>query len=230
MAIPSFYHSSLAQQDQLISLDANESSHAIKSRRLGIGQQVRIFNGRGMVGAGVLSAMDRRQVTVELTSVEQLPRPARSISIAVAVPKGDRQKVMVDMLTQLGVFEIITLRCQRSVTKLSQTAFEKWSKVAIEACKQSQNPWLPIIIEETSLDDLLDFGDRRFVLANADGASPQDLLGDSGSVTALIGPEGGFSEQELTKLNKLSIPSMRIGPYILRTEAAAVAAVSALLG
>ncbi|MFT6407745.1 MAG: 16S rRNA (uracil1498-N3)-methyltransferase [Arenicella sp.] len=177
MSIPSFYYPLLASNDCVISLDANEASHAVKSRRLRVGQTVRIFNGAGRQAIGILSLIERRSVRVELSSIEQLEQPARKVSIAVAVPKGDRQKVMVDMLTQLGVFEIIPLRCQYSVTKFSPAIAEKWARVAVEACKQSQNPWLPIITSERDLDDLLSSredassagGQVNLLVANADG-------------------------------------------------------------
>ena len=213
----------------MISLDANESSHAVKARRLRVSQVVRVFNGLGLVANGVISVIGRREVMVELQSIEQLMRPQGGVSIAVALPKGDRQKVMVDMLTQLGVVEIIPLRCEHSVTKFSDNTAEKWTRVAIEACKQSQNPWLPKISAETGLDQLLCDERKHFLVANADGAAPQALAQKTSDVTVLIGPEGGFSEQEFATLRQRSIPSIRIGSYILRTEAAAVAAASALI-
>ena len=239
MSIPSFYYPSLAVSDTVITLDANEASHAVKSRRLGVGQEVRLFNGTGMLAIGSLSVVERRTVMVTLNLIEQLQAPKQKISIAVAVPKGDRQKVMVDMLTQLGVFEIIPLRCRYSVTKFSPNTTEKWLRVAIEACKQSQNPWLPIIASECDLEQLLDSGEggsnhsglnqRNLVVANSDGGSLLSLASRHSDITVIIGPEGGFSEQEFAKLNQLLVPSIAIGSYILRTEAAAIAAASMLV-
>lgn len=230
----------------MVSLDAKEASHAVKSRRLRIGQKVRLFNGLGLVALGALSLVERRTVMVELDSFEQLEPPARRVSIAVAIPKGDRQKVMVDILTQLGVFEIIPVRCRYSETKFNDNTAEKWQRVSIEACKQSQNPWLPKIASEQDLDQLLGsqdnsehsqaisgqskHGQRNLIVANADGDCLFSLAPGNSDVTVLVGPEGGFSEQEFLKLRQFSVPSMRIGPYILRTEAAAISAASMLVG
>jgi 16S rRNA (uracil1498-N3)-methyltransferase len=240
MSIPSFYYSQLEADDSLVSLDANEASHAVKSRRLRVGQNVRLFNGLGMEAIGALSVVERRSVLVKLDTIKQLEAPARKVTVAVAIPKGDRQKVMIDMLTQLGVFRIIPLRCQYSVTKFNHSTSEKWLRVAIEACKQSQNPWLPIIASEQGLDQLLGADENgvnngkdnqtKLVVANADGDSVLSLAQSSSEITVLIGPEGGFSEQEFAKLKQFSVPSMRVGPYILRTEAAAIAAAGMLLG
>jgi len=201
MAIPSFYHADLAVSDKVIDLDSNESAHAIKSRRLKAGQAIRMFNGSGLVAL---------------------------ISVAVTAPKGDRQKVMIDMLTQLGVFEIIPLRCDRSITKFSENLYDKWLRVAIEACKQSQNPWVPIISNEVSFETLLSEVDRQFIFANADGMSALDISQRFNDLTILVGPEGGFSEAEFAKLKQFSIPSLSVGAYILRTETAAIAATSVL--
>jgi 16S rRNA (uracil1498-N3)-methyltransferase len=256
MSIPSFYHSSLNPQDSEVSLDPKEASHAAKSRRLRVGQQIRLFNGLGLAAKGVLSLVERRTVMVKLDSFEQLEQPARRVSIAVATPKGDRQKVMVDILTQLGVFEIIPVRCQYSETKFNDNTAEKWLRVSIEACKQSQNPWLPRIACEQELGQLLgsfaencnvsmssqasnihtDKGHSRtdnqriLVAANADGDCLLSLAQGDSDVTVLIGPEGGFSEQEFATLRQFSVPSVRIGTYILRTEAAAISAASILVG
>ncbi len=228
MAIPSFYHADLAVSDKVIDLDSNESAHAIKSRRLKAGQAIRMFNGSGLVAHGVLSTVGRRNVSVDIESTKQLNRPDRLISVAVTAPKGDRQKVMIDMLTQLGVFEIIPLRCDRSITKFSENLYEKWLRVAIEACKQSQNPWVPIISNEVSFETLLSEVDRQFIFANADGMSALDISQRFNDLTILVGPEGGFSEAEFAKLKQFSIPSLSVGAYILRTETAAIAATSVL--
>lgn len=228
MATPSFYHPQLKLHDELIKLDSNEASHAVKSRRLRTGQQVRVFNGLGLVAIGSLAAVDRRDVTVQLQSIKQVESATRRISIAVALPKGDRQKIMVDMLTQLGVFEIIPLRCKRSVSKFSENTLDKWVKVAVEACKQSQNPLLPKISNENELDQLLNCKDRTFAVANADGAKPSIIAKELSEITVLVGPEGGFSDSEFAMIKQAGIPSMRVGTTILRTEVAAVAIASVL--
>ena len=230
MAIPSFYHPRLEVHDKSVSLDSNEASHAVKARRLGVGQKVRLFNGMGLVGLGLLSSVGRREVCVELNSVEKANEVEPRISIAVALPKGDRQKVMVEMLTQLGVFEIIPLRCRRSVTKFSGNTSEKWARAAIEACKQSQNPHLPFIREEHSFEQLLRDEDREFVFADAAGVHPKPGALPATHLTVLVGPEGGFSNDEFAMLRQRSIMSIKLGPYILRSEAAAFAMASLLCG
>ncbi len=228
MALPSFYQSSLIAEDQLVSLDANEAAHAVKSRRLRSGQAVRLFNGAGLVAYGELTVVERREVTVKINSFEKCARPASTVSIAVALPKGDRQKVMIDMLTQLGVFEIIPLLCERSITKLGANTREKWLRASVEACKQSQNPYLPVISKELGIKDLLADTQRNFAFANADGQHAKNVIQQLTNLTVLIGPEGGFTPAEFAQFNEYSLPAIKVGEYILRTETAAIAVASAL--
>lgn len=230
MAIPSFYQPQLNLDDQQVSLDANEASHAVRSRRLRAGQTVRLFNGRGLVALGELVVVGRREVIVQLNSCEQLPIPQRKFSVASAVPKGDRQKIMVDMLTQLGVFEIIPLHFERSVTSFSKNMAEKWRRVAIEACKQSQNPWLPTICDSIELTDLLEQRGQQSVVANASGECLDDVANKFCELTVIVGPEGGFSNLEFTKLKEYEVSFVAMGPYILRTEVAAITAAGLLAG
>lgn len=224
MAIPSFYHPALNERNLIVDLNPTEALHAVKARRLKAGQAVRLFDGQGLVGLGKLSHVDRRSATVTIESFTRAGPRLRRLSIAVAIPKGDRQKVMLDMLTQLGVVEIIPLSCEHSVSKASVNTLEKWHRVVIEAAKQSQNPVLPIIRKETTIDGLLNETIIPVLFANADG---QPLLRDKerhSELLILIGPEGGFSENELEGFSNRGISAIALGGHILRTEAAAIAA------
>lgn len=224
MAIPSFYHPNLNKQDSTVSLDAAEASHAVNARRLKVGQDVRLFDGQGLVALGVFSEVARRSAVVTISSFNQIEAVSRSLSIAVAAPKGDRQKVMLDMLTQLGVSEIIPLRCEHSISKFSDNTHEKWQRVTIEAAKQSQNPFLPKIHQSISLKDLLATNSKTVLVANANGQSIIEQSVDMSSLLILVGPEGGFSDAEFSLFKRLDIPFIALGGHILRTEAAAIAA------
>jgi len=225
MAIPSFYHSSLSENDFNVELDAAEAAHAIKARRLKVGQPIRLFNGLGLIGFGELSSMDRRSASVSLSSFEQCDEPATRLTIAAALPKGDRQKVMLDMLTQLGVSGIIPLLCEYSVSKVANNNTpEKWRRLLIEAAKQSQNPRLPVIRKEIALADLITSNTKPIAYANADGGSLADLVDSpTNEIVVLVGPEGGFSEAEFELFRQHKINAIALGGHILRTEAAAIA-------
>lgn len=224
MAIPSFYHPTLHEHDSYVSLDQSEATHAVKARRLKVGQEVRLFDGHGLVAHGTLSEVGRRSATVDVLTVKRVPRVEHGLTIAVPPPKGDRQKVMLDMLTQLGVSGIVPLSCDYSVSKFSDTTQEKWRRVTIEAAKQSQNAFLPTIHDCVSIVELIEGTSKTVLVANADGQSILNQPLVSSERLILVGPEGGFSQAEFNFFKSMNISSIALGGHILRTEAAAVAA------
>ena len=261
MATPCFYHRDLTEQDGLIELSKAESAHLSKSRRIEPGDQVNLINGQGLMAAAEVVTESAKQVQVHCCSFTQSAPRAYSISVATAVPKGDRSKVMVDMLTQLGVDRVIPMRCDYSVSRFRENQRDKWQRIAIEACKQSQNPWLPIIETQREftavLANLHGFAGEGFggknnssqpqVLVNdsqpqvlVNDSQPQVLYAEASGVNSstlakakrpllvLIGPEGGFSESELAVLKSSNATALSLGDHILRTEAAAIAAMAQL--
>lgn len=226
MAIPSFYHPRLSGSESSIVLSQEEGLHAVKARRLKVGRDVRVFNGQGLVGEAVIAEIERRKVSVDVTLLQQHDKPNCRPVIATAIPKGDRQKVMLDMLTQLGVSEIIPIRCERSITHFNDSMASKWQRIMIEACKQSQNPWLPALGDEIKLLDLINDDGKQFVYTDLSGQNAETVFTSGQAQIILIGPEGGFSDAELNALIKLNVSTLSLGGHILRTEAAAVAAVS----
>ena len=246
MAIPCFYHRELIELETVIELSNSESLHLSKSRRLKPGQKVRLINGKGLIGSGTILVVKSDLVEVQLTNFVVSPVRASNITVATAIPKGDRSKVMVDMLSQLGVTRIIPIRCDYSVSRFRDRYLEKWQRIAMEACKQSQNPWLPHIEPEwefvhllsnlesiaagetASIDDLEPTKLPKLIYADAAGQYCHQLTELSGDLVAMIGPEGGFSKDELKLLESLNATAITLGDNILRTEVAAITAVSQL--
>lgn len=229
MSTPTFYHPELTPNDHEVQLSANESSHAARARRLQVGSPVRLLNGQGMIAEAEMLTVDARQVSVRINDIREIAAPAQKLSVACAVPKGDRQRAMIEMLTQLGVSEIIPLECEHSVTRYKPAMHDKWGRWAIEACKQSQNPWLPIIDEGISLVDLLKIVPQRILFADIAGGELTALQAEISEPILVIGPEGGFSPAELGLFGQNQIKSFSLGGYILRTETAAVSAATLAL-
>ena len=227
MSIPTFYYPELSGDDESVSLSSRESAHAYKSRRLRKGSTLQLINGLGMSADGEIESTEGDRLVVLVSNIMQHPEPARRCKIAVAIPKGDRQRFMIEMLTQLGVAEVIPLQCERSVTACKQSILEKWQRYAIEACKQSQNPWLPQIQSCCSLESMLhQMTSTRGAIGYADvnGGNCDKLLKQEKDITMCIGPEGGFSQSEFDVFEQTGAYAVRLGQYILRTETAAVVA------
>lgn len=229
MALATFYHPELDSNDQLVELSEAESAHALKSRRLREGAPIQLINGHGLVAQGVIAATQKRSVSVRIQAIKKHPKPAL-ISIATAIPKGDRQRNMLDMLTQLGVSEIIPLHCEHSVTHFKTAMRDKWERVTIEACKQSQNPWVPRIRDAVRIDELIACTNSQLMYADANGSSMFDYCNSCSElpneIIIMIGPEGGFSEQEIKLLRHSDCTAISLASTILRTELACVSALA----
>lgn len=231
MATPTFYHPALHLGDSLIVLGAEESAHAIRSRRLRVDDTIALINGTGLSALAQVNAINKKQLCAEITEIRQHPPPQPAIHVASAIPKGDRQRTMVDMLTQSGVAAVTPLHCEYSVTRFTDKMQGKWQRAAIEACKQSGNPWLPDIRAALKLNDLLreiavQGGTALF--ADQSGTALSELGFDDGVILVLVGPEGGFSDTEQSALKAAGVIPVRLGKHILRSETAAVTAAALL--
>ncbi len=228
----------LPSVDEGVTLDAEEARHAGSARRLAAGDPVTLFDGRGGLAHAVLDeGTTRKTVSVRVSRVEALPARRPALRLGTALPKGDRQATLVSMATQLGVAAWAPLRCERSVARPGRNADERWRRVAIAACKQSRNAWLPELLPEADPARFADAEARRgacFVLHPGAGSRPiaeaarESLTGAPASLTVVVGPEGGLEEEEVRACEARGAVRVSLGETILRTETAAVAALAVL--
>ncbi|RMF38943.1 MAG: 16S rRNA (uracil(1498)-N(3))-methyltransferase [Planctomycetota bacterium] len=232
MAIARFYVPHLLASGR-VELDAAESKHAFGVLRVSVGDPVVVFDGRGNEAKGSVAIARRGIVAVEVQEPVASPRvPARSVHLLVALPKGDRQKLMVDMLTQLGVGAVTPLITHRGVAQPTEGALHRLERTVIEACKQCGRNLLMQIHPPKSLSDVAAdsaaVGETARMFAHVDDhARPlATWLADqasSAAITAAIGPEGGFTPAEADALQNAGWQSISLGQRILRVETAAVA-------
>ncbi len=233
MADPRFYTGPQKLEPGLVALSETESRHAASSRRLGVGDEVVLFDGRGGEARGHIESIDRRAVRVEIAAVERRAADALiELTLAVSFPKGPRQDVLVEKCTELGVAAIWPMRCERSIAELSPHRFGKLRRTVIEACKQSQRAWLCELLEPVSFAKVLGAVGQFEAAVIADGNAGQSDAGgptSHKSVLALVGPEGGFTTGELEAAREAGCGTLRLGQTVLRTETAAMAAAVRLL-
>lgn len=234
MSIPTFFSPELLADSGEIELSEEESRHALAVRRLQPGSPIRLLNGQGMVAAAKIAHIQRRAVRVEICQTELIAPPQMSLDVAVAVPKADRQRFMIEGLTQVGVRKIIPLDAEHSATASAHKSVAKWQRYALEACKQSQNPWLPEVCAGRGVQELANSRDLPAYdtcwLADADGELELPQLSAKGEQHLLvIGPEGGFSAAENQWLISNRFHQQRFGTWIMRTEAAAIVCSGVLL-
>ena len=237
-APPRFYVDDLPAAGESLSLDPSETRHAVGVRRLQPGDAVELLNGRGGIAqARIAKAGSRgRGCIVRIDHHTTVARPPLTVHLAAAIPKGDRQTVLLDMATQLGMSMYTPLRCERSVTPISTAALKRWRRVAIQACKQSGRAYLPTInaaSDPIAVAANMALGEWLWV-ADSRGTPTAELDPQSrpttGRISVLVGPEGGFTAAELETLDDHGAMRVRLSPAILRVEAAAIALLAQLDG
>ena len=207
-----------------LELDADEAHH-VKVRRGEHGVRVRFRDGTGWGGTGLVESDGRRFVlAVELTE-HVAPPPA----LVLAVGAGDRDRFtwLVEKAAELGVTDVVPLETARTVnvaTRVRDSHVEKLARRSREAIKQSGALWTPRVVSPISFATFVEAsrpGERW--LLDAAGRAPGGL-GRSVAVTALVGPEGGFTDEEAAQARAAGYQPVRIGPHTLRFETAAVSA------
>ncbi len=226
MAIPKFFHNTdRFVEGESVLLSDEETRHAALSRRLQVNDAVILLDGIGNKAIGKFTELNKRVAKITIEQIEHAQMSETDIVVASALPKGDRQKFMLDMLTQLGVTTFIPLNCEFSATKASEKNVQKWHRIVVEACKQSGNPYLMNIQSPKAISELIhsQFWSGRSVFLADQHAKKQNQHGQQ-KILVVIGPEGGFSDQESTQLRHAGAKGLNLGAHILRTETAAVSA------
>jgi len=238
MAKATFYCAELEPGTKQLIFNEDESRHLRAARRLRVGQHIRVLNGRGLTAEAELTQVARNLCSADILSSEPAEPLARRLTIAVAVPKGDRQRYMIESLVQLGVSKIIPLECEYSATSAHQKSVQKWPRYVIEAMKQSGNPWLTQVESGLSVAGLV----QQYTSSECFAGWVADPQGEQMPTRAgppagqeskvehviAIGPEGGFSAKEQQLLAEHGFKGLQLAAYILRIEAAAIVAASKL--
>lgn len=205
-------------------LSGPEAHHLTTVRRFGPGDTVVLFNGDGFEYAAEIISTGRRQATLNVLRAEAVSRELPfELTIAAAMPKGDRGDFLIEKLVELGVSRFVPLHTDRTVVQPRESRLAKLHQAVIEASKQCGRNVLMHIDEPTRWSDFLktaQAGQRLILHPNGDPL----LSRDSAPVTFAIGPEGGFTDEELNAAITSGWVQVSLGPRILRVETAAIAA------
>ena len=214
-----------------LELTGSEFHHAVKVARLKIGEPIELFDGRGNAAAATVRSISGDRAGV---LVDSLPVPSRETSfrlvLAMSLIHLDRFELVLQKSTELGVHGIVPLIADRSEIRLERIRgrADRWSKIVLEAVKQSGRSRLPELSEARSPVEVLK-GEGPFVLFEGEEPSAGELQSGSGA-TLLIGPEGGWSEREIAIARERGAVFRSLGPRRLRAETAAIAALTAIGG
>ena len=208
-----------------VALEEQESRHASNVLRLKIGDAIVLFDGCGGEADATISSISKRSVSAEVVkrtdTNRELPRP---MDIVIALPKGDRQKTLVDGLVQLGVNSLTPLVTERGVAQPTGSALSRLERAVLESCKQCGRNRTMEIRAAIAVDKLAQPEDDWLKLF-AHPYGPTRSLSDisnASSAEVAIGPEGGFSDSEVAYLSSIGWTQVSLGPRILRIEMAAI--------
>ena len=215
-------------------LEPEPSRHIAKALRMNVGDELTLFDGRGGEYLATITAVGRNNV--EVRTGEHLHSERESplqVHLGVAVSRGDRFDWVVQKATELGVARITPLVTERTGVKLAAERADKklahWQQVATSACEQCGRNRVPVVESLRSCSDFVGNVDAQLKLVLHHRAE-QRPTGDISIQTAalLVGPEGGLSGEEIKQAEKAGFRSLALGPRVLRTETAPLAALAIL--
>ncbi|MEM1402058.1 MAG: 16S rRNA (uracil(1498)-N(3))-methyltransferase [Pseudomonadota bacterium] len=236
MLRPRFYTSqTLSDAPDSITLESEPSRHIAKSLRMRVGDSLCLFDGTGREVTAEIAAIEKNSVHVSHAGALAVSRESRlNVTLLISLSRGDRMDTVVQKATELGVNRIVPLISERTGVRLDENRLARkrdhWEKIAISACEQCGRNTLPIIEATIPFDDALTLfeSNSSLKLALYPTASAASLPEECDDVTLLIGPEGGFSDRELNAAVASGFEAFLLGPRVLRTETAPLAAIAVM--
>ncbi|MFE0457659.1 16S rRNA (uracil(1498)-N(3))-methyltransferase [Kitasatospora sp. NPDC058965] len=222
----------------VVRLDGAEGRHAVAVKRLEVGEPVTLTDGLGLGGRGTVSALHGKDaLDVALTGLHAEPAPAARLVVVQALPKGDRGELAVETMTEVGVDVVVPWAAARCITQWKgergTKALAKWRSTAREAGKQARRLRFPEVRDPVTTRQLLPLltGAAFAGVLHEEGAEAlaTTALPATGDLVLVVGPEGGISPEELAAFGTAGARPYRLGPSVLRTSTAGVAAGAVLL-
>lgn len=225
-------------------LDGAEARHAITVKRLEIGEAVDIADGAGKRLTGTVSESGQGTLTILASAVQEEHRPTVRLVLVQALAKGDRDELAVETATELGIDAVVPWQAERSIVRWkgdrAAKAHAKWQSVTTAAAKQARRAWIPEVraaVDGSGLAAAVAAADLavilhedakrplREVLERWHGGLSEADAGVEREVLLIVGPEGGISPREVTKLSDVGAVTALLGHHVLRSSTAGPAAV-----
>ena len=232
MRIPRIYTQQPLTSGATIALEDGPSRHISKVLRMQLGRTLTLFNGLGGEYSASITLTGKKVVEVAIAEFSEDNRQSPlKVELAIALSKGDRFDFVLQKATELGVSKIIPLLTNNSNIKLSPERMDKklnsWQQVLISACEQCQLNIVPKLLNPMKFEDWLGQckSDLKLVLHHRSEQSLKNLAKPQ-NLTLLIGPEGGLSQIEIELAQQHNFQALTLGPRVLRTETAPIAALT----
>jgi 16S rRNA (uracil1498-N3)-methyltransferase len=222
---------------QRVAIEGTAANHITRVLRLRAGNALTVFNGNGAEFSASIEEVRKDSVLVTVQAEHAVDRESPlSVTLAQGISRGDRMDWIIQKATELAVSRIVPLLTERSVVRLdakqAQKKVQHWHAIAIAACEQCGRNRVPEIALPSGLFEFVANASgsdaMRLLLSPAATTSVDGVSEQSSGFTVLIGPEGGLTETEQEAALRSGFKTMRMGPRVLRTETAAVAALTLL--
>ena len=235
MRVPRIYQNSPLNVGASVSLGDDAANHVGRVLRMVPDQEICLFNGQGGQYQAVITESGKKHVTVKITdfSAHSVESPL-SIHLGQVISRGDKMEFTIQKSVELGVNVITPLWSSRCGVKLQgdrlDKKLEQWQKIAISACEQCGRNSVPLIRPVMSLENWLaePTDELKLTLHPRAQYSVGTLPEPTHGVRLVIGPEGGLSDDEIALTEQYNFQEMLLGPRVLRTETAALTAITAL--
>ncbi len=235
MRIPRiFTHQDLADTGS-VTLEKEPSHHLSQVLRLKPGVDLVLFNGNDNEYAARLLTCQKNAVEAELTRcLRHEPSPPLHIHLTIGISRGERMDFSLQKSVELGVAEIQPIFSERCVVKLDgkrlMRRMDHWQKIIVGACEQSGRCRIPILHKPAGYSSAIENSSAslRILLDHRSDLTLTDIPAPKGDVQILVGPEGGLSGAERDIAKEMGFTGIRLGPRVLRTETAPLAAISAM--
>ncbi len=233
-----FYCECIPEPGDSVVLSPEESRHAGKVLRVRKDDTVALLDGNGTLATGRIASEEStsrpRSISCEIVSKKAINRSDLEISLYVAPPRQKSMSLIIKQAVELGVSEITPINTQHTIPQPRGDYLSGWHRDALEACKQARNPFLPILHSVTPFNTALETLDRPGIF----GAAPRSWASPNsdqstlpikkapmfhGKIAVWVGPEGGFTDDEMEEMTAKRLVATQVGRWTLRIETAAVA-------
>lgn len=235
MNLPRIYQPCQLLCQQELSLTSDAAHHLVNVLRLSMGQQLIIFNGQGGEYLAEIISINKKETIVTIITYNECePESPLKIHLAQGIARGEKMDFILQKAVELGVAAITPLFTERCNVKLPRERIEKrmqhWQRVIVSACEQSGRTRIPTLHAPLSYSSWLSTANSglRLILHPKAHHNLRQLTCDSHTVSIVIGPEGGLTEAELCAAEQQGFQRLSLGPRVLRTETAPLAAITAL--
>jgi len=225
--MPSFYYPNLAIDAKQIELGGDEFHHLTRVFRARIGDQILLNSGQGLLATAWVREIHKHYAGLEIAHIEVYDNRGGDFGIAMSLLKNRHDELAVEKITELGAKLILPISTDNSVRQVKGQGIVRFQRISLAAIKQCDNPYLPIITEVHSLRQALEkISQMGYLPIVCSEEKPHlwmsEVIRESLKPCFVIGPEGGWSEDEQKLFQALDLKQISICTHILRAETAAI--------